>query len=467
MSVARFAAGAAALLFGATAAFADATHRLVPVTYGFTQPTFDPGFQMGRTYSFDLLMDAPSEDWLFSYIRHAETYEGAHFYFNPFSPRLGPVPPSDFSERLGFATYDLEADTFLLSPDGDGQPNNFHFVVESPNFFKALWFNIPPVPTPSPAHVARFTIVVPAGMHPTLQPSGNPILSITGVSSTKECPTALVPMSIAVYSGLGGAPDPNHPGNPDAVRSRPSCSAGQHPSSPPPTNPSPSPNPAPNIPTLPPSNTPGGPRIPYRIIRDPNIPTRFFIEVPPNTPDLDDPAAFEDDDGDGIPNLVDNCRLTFNPDQADRDGDLVGDVCDGCPDDPQKAEPGRCGCFVPGDEDTDGDGIIDCQDNCPLFFNPFQVDSDGDGLGDACDPQPFIAKRASDAIDPAAPELSEQNAGASGDGGTPDAEQSARPTGLCGFGLLGAAPAIFVTLLGAKAARRRGEMSSSTQGIRD
>ncbi len=34
-----------------------------------------------------------------------------------------------------------------------------------------------------------------------------------------------------------------------------------------------------------------------------------------------------DGDGDGICNGVDNCPFTFNPDQADRDGNGVGDVC--------------------------------------------------------------------------------------------------------------------------------------------
>jgi subtilisin-like proprotein convertase family protein len=36
--------------------------------------------------------------------------------------------------------------------------------------------------------------------------------------------------------------------------------------------------------------------------------------------------------------------------------------------------------------DTDGDGVPDAADNCPDSFNPDQANNDGDALGDACDP---------------------------------------------------------------------------------
>jgi len=39
-------------------------------------------------------------------------------------------------------------------------------------------------------------------------------------------------------------------------------------------------------------------------------------------------------------------------------------------------------------EDQDHDGAVDLQDNCPRTFNTDQADRDGDGLGDVCDPAP-------------------------------------------------------------------------------
>jgi hypothetical protein len=44
--------------------------------------------------------------------------------------------------------------------------------------------------------------------------------------------------------------------------------------------------------------------------------------------------------------------------------------------------------FSCGTHDEDGDGIPDLCDNCPVDQNATQADSDGDGVGDACDPDP-------------------------------------------------------------------------------
>ena len=48
---------------------------------------------------------------------------------------------------------------------------------------------------------------------------------------------------------------------------------------------------------------------------------------------------------------------------TDSDGDQVLDCIDGCPDDPDKIEPGDCGCGQP-ETDLDQDGLPDCVDDC-------------------------------------------------------------------------------------------------------
>ena len=105
-----------------------------------------------------------------------------------------------------------------------------------------------------------------------------------------------------------------------------------------------------------------------------------------------------DADGDGVLNNVDNCLNTPNADQADADGNGVGDACqdtdgdgildinDTCPDvsNPDQADADGNGL---GDacQDTDGDGILDINDNCPDTANPDQTDLNNNGVGDSCD----------------------------------------------------------------------------------
>ena len=86
--------------------------------------------------------------------------------------------------------------------------------------------------------------------------------------------------------------------------------------------------------------------------------------------DSQDTEAPLDRDGDGVADSADNCPLTANPDQADADGDGIGDACEVV------------------ETDSDGDGVADGSDNCPNIANADQADADGDGVGDACEDQP-------------------------------------------------------------------------------
>jgi cysteine-rich repeat protein len=96
----------------------------------------------------------------------------------------------------------------------------------------------------------------------------------------------------------------------------------------------------------------------------------------------------DDKDGDGVPDVRDNCPIFFNPirpmdggAQADSDKDGVGDVCDPCP-----LAANTTSCTVPAVDDEDADGRKDWVDNCPYVANADQADADADGRGDACDP---------------------------------------------------------------------------------
>ena len=111
-------------------------------------------------------------------------------------------------------------------------------------------------------------------------------------------------------------------------------------------------------------------------------------------------ACDGDSDGDTIANTEDNCPATSNADQANADSDASGDACDldddndglNDPDDncPLVANADQADLNGDGtgnlcDDDQDGDGSLDADDNCPLVANADQADLDLDGLGDLCD----------------------------------------------------------------------------------
>jgi predicted outer membrane repeat protein len=105
-------------------------------------------------------------------------------------------------------------------------------------------------------------------------------------------------------------------------------------------------------------------------------------------------VADTDSDGDGTLDCNDGCPDDPNKTDpgtcgcgvadTDSDGDGTLDCNDGCPNDPNKTDPGVCGCGI-ADADSDGDGLLDCLDNCPNTANPDQLDCDGDGVGDVCE----------------------------------------------------------------------------------
>jgi hypothetical protein len=75
-----------------------------------------------------------------------------------------------------------------------------------------------------------------------------------------------------------------------------------------------------------------------------------------------------DGDGDGTRDAADNCPALANADQADLDGDAIGDPCD---------------------SDQDGDGLSDAVE-IAIGSDPRSANSDGDAVGDAADACPTL-----------------------------------------------------------------------------
>jgi hypothetical protein len=82
----------------------------------------------------------------------------------------------------------------------------------------------------------------------------------------------------------------------------------------------------------------------------------------------DDAPVFVDDDSvvssdDDAPGSDEDAAAAANPDAAAAANPDAA-APDECPDNPEKSEPGQCGCAVL-DEDADDDGVLDCEDGCP------------------------------------------------------------------------------------------------------
>jgi hypothetical protein len=141
--------------------------------------------------------------------------------------------------------------------------------------------------------------------------------------------------------------------------------------------------------------TGGNPQSAVGTITAPNC----SIPAPANCGGSEPPVV--DTDEDTIPDETDNCPLVANADQANMDGDSMGDACDDDTDGDSVAnETDNCPLLAnqgqentDGDDmgdacdpDTDGDSVANETDNCPLVVNPGQENVDGDTMGDACDP---------------------------------------------------------------------------------
>lgn len=114
----------------------------------------------------------------------------------------------------------------------------------------------------------------------------------------------------------------------------------------------------------------------YKIYSDPDRPSHVPVGEAGNLSSVEDvfvaPSissvknpnySIADTDGDGTPDITDNCVAMVNPGQLDVNNNGVGDVC----------------------EDYDKDRIVNSEDNCPNNPNANQSDVDNDGIGDVCD----------------------------------------------------------------------------------
>jgi Thrombospondin type 3 repeat len=123
------------------------------------------------------------------------------------------------------------------------------------------------------------------------------------------------------------------------------------------------------------------------------VPTQVIPTLGPLDPTC---SRVPDTDNDGVLDFQDNCQGTFNPRQDDTDNDSGPKPYQPVNVFPRDPMTGGDACDI----DDDGDNVLDVNDNCQKKANADQADRDGDGIGDVCDPNPDVPAFASGSSGP-------------------------------------------------------------------
>src|SRR5581483_1470998 len=94
-------------------------------------------------------------------------------------------------------------------------------------------------------------------------------------------------------------------------------------------------------------------------------------------------AGAPDTDGDGVPDVADDCSAVRNVDQRDSDGDLVGDLCDNCPA-VANSNPGACIAASTGSATIDSSGGLLATGGLTITVPPGALGGQPDCVGSTC-----------------------------------------------------------------------------------